>query len=129
MLGGLTQPETTGRALVGISRAYTTALGKPTPQVDVKETGATSCIVRLTDFWLFLDSHQIGILEGAGRACGVRLDVRIALEGLAKGELSCSWELAPASRAAPASPRVPCTSRNRNRVVALRHRALSRRSP
>ena len=101
VLGGLTQPETTGRALIGISRAYTTALGKPTPQVDVKDTGETSCIVRLTDFWLFLDSHQIGILEGAGRACGVRLDVQVALEGLAKGELSCSWELAPASRPLP----------------------------
>jgi uncharacterized protein (TIGR02265 family) len=97
-LGGLTQPEATRLALVGITRAYTTSVGKPSPQVEVKETSDTSCIVKISDFWLFLDSHQIGILEGVCRACGVRCDILVASEGLASGELSCSWEVAPPSR-------------------------------
>jgi uncharacterized protein (TIGR02265 family) len=98
VLGGLTQPETTARAILGITRAYATALGKPTPQAELKETGETSCILRLSDFWLFLDSHQIGILEGMGRSCGVRIEVEVALESSSKGELACSWEVAPLSR-------------------------------
>jgi uncharacterized protein (TIGR02265 family) len=97
-LGGLTQPEATRLALIGITRAYTTSVGKPSPHVEVKETSDTSCIVKVSDFWIFLDSHQIGILEGVCRACGVRCDVLVASDGLANGELACSWEPAPASR-------------------------------
>ncbi len=97
-LGGLTQPETTRMALVGMTRAYTTAIGKPAPHVEVKETSDSSCIVKVSDFWIFLDSHQIGILEGVSRACGVRCDVQVASDGLASGELACSWEPAPPSR-------------------------------
>jgi uncharacterized protein (TIGR02265 family) len=98
VLGGLTQPETTERAISGMTRAYMTSLGKPTPVVDVRSVSDTSCIVRLTDFWIFIDSHQIGILEGACRACGVRGEMRVALESPSKGEIECRWELSPASR-------------------------------
>jgi uncharacterized protein (TIGR02265 family) len=97
-LGALTTPGATRLALVGITRAYTTSIGKPSPHAEVRETSDTSCTVKLTDFWIFLDSHQIGILEGVARACGVRCDILVASDGLANGELSCSWEVAPASR-------------------------------
>jgi uncharacterized protein (TIGR02265 family) len=98
MLGGLTQPETTLRALAGMVRAYTTSLGKPTPHVEVREVDDTACIVTLSDFWLFIDSHQVGILEGVCRACGVRGDMRVAMEGASRGQIECRWEVVPPSR-------------------------------
>jgi hypothetical protein len=79
-------------------RAYTTSLGKPTPHVEVQELDANGCIVRLTDFWLFLDSHQVGILEGVCRACGVQGEMRVALESPSRGEIECRWEVGPESR-------------------------------
>jgi uncharacterized protein (TIGR02265 family) len=98
VLGGLTQPETTEQALASMARAYTTALGKPTPHVEVKTVNETSCVVKLSDFWLFIDCHQIGILEGVCRACGVRGEMRVAMESRSKGEIECRWEVAPGSR-------------------------------
>jgi uncharacterized protein (TIGR02265 family) len=98
VLGGLTQPETTLRALTGMVRAYTTSLGKPTPQVEIREVDEATCIVRLSDFWLFIDCHQVGILEGVCRACGVRGEMRVAMEAPSRGEIECRWEVAPESR-------------------------------
>jgi uncharacterized protein (TIGR02265 family) len=98
MLGGLTQPETTLRALTGMTRAYTTSLGKPTPHVEVREIDETACIVRLSDFWLFIDCHQVGILEGVCRACGVKGEMRVAMEAPSRGEIECRWEPTPQSR-------------------------------
>jgi uncharacterized protein (TIGR02265 family) len=102
LLGGLTQPETVGRALLAFGRAYTTTLSKPTPVVEVIETGERSAIFRLRDAWVFHDSQQIGIIEGLCRACGAQADVRFAMDGPASGEFACSWEVAPAS-STPAS--------------------------
>ena len=48
-------------------------------------------MVRLTDFWNFLDSHQVGILEGLCRACGVKAEVTLWTEGLSRGEFLVKW--------------------------------------
>jgi uncharacterized protein (TIGR02265 family) len=98
VLGGLTQPETTARAISGMVRAYTTSLGKPTPHVEVRELEGNGCVVRLVDFWVFLDCHQVGILEGVCRACGVKGEMRVALESPSRGEIECTWEVGPESR-------------------------------
>lgn len=101
-LGGLTQPESVGRALVGLARTYATTLTKPTPVVELIETGERSAILRLRDAWIFPDCQQVGIIEGLCRACGTHGDVRVAAEGPASAEFSCTWEAAPPSR--PSNP-------------------------
>jgi uncharacterized protein (TIGR02265 family) len=97
VLGGLTSPETVARALLTLVRAYGTSLSKPTPKVEVIELSESSCVLKVRDAWLFLDSHQIGIIEGYCSACGVRVDVRVAVDGPSSADFLCSWELAPRS--------------------------------
>jgi uncharacterized protein (TIGR02265 family) len=98
VLAGFTQPETVLRALSTMTRAYPTSFGKPNPQLEVRGEDETSCRITLSDFWLFVDSHQIGILEGVFRACGVRSTMRVALHGPASIEMECRWELDPNPR-------------------------------
>ena len=98
VLGGLTQPDTVGRALFALSRSYATTLSKPTPVAEVVETGETSAILRLRDAWVFQDCQQVGIIEGLCRACGTRGDIRVAMDGPANAEFMCTWEVAPPSR-------------------------------
>jgi len=98
LLAGLTQPDTVARALAALGRAYPTTLSKPTPSVEVIETGERSAIFKVRDTWNFLDSQQVGIIEGLCRACGVRAEVRVAMDGFANGDFACAWEIGPASR-------------------------------
>jgi uncharacterized protein (TIGR02265 family) len=98
LLGGLTQPEAVPRALASLARAYTTTMSKPTPWVELTETGERSAIFKLRDAWVFHDSQQIGIIEGLCKACGTRADVRFFMDGPASGEFACSWETVPESR-------------------------------
>jgi uncharacterized protein (TIGR02265 family) len=98
LLGGLTQPDTVKIALTSLARAYATTLSKPTPVVDVVETGDRSVLMRVRDAWVFLDSQQIGIIEGLCRLCGTRATVRLAIDGPANAELVCEWEPAGASQ-------------------------------
>ena len=101
VLGGITQPDTVARALGALVRAYTTTLSKPTPHVEVIETGESSALLKFRDAWVFLDSQQVGIIEGVCRVCGVRGDVRLAMDGMAAGEFLCTWDLGPLSRPPP----------------------------
>jgi uncharacterized protein (TIGR02265 family) len=98
LLGGLTQPDAVARALASLARAYPTTLSKPTPTAEVIETGERSAIFRARDTWILLDSQQIGILEGLGKACGVHMNVRMAMDGPANGEFACTWEVGPPSK-------------------------------
>jgi uncharacterized protein (TIGR02265 family) len=101
LLGGLTQPDTVMRALASLARAYATTLSKPTGTAEVVETGDWSAIFRVRDAWIFVDSQQVGILEGLFRACGVRAKILMALESPASGEFSCTWEIAPVPSSRP----------------------------
>ncbi len=105
LLGGLTQPDTVARALTALARAYPATLSKPSAMAEVIETGERSAIFRARDTWAFLDSQQIGIIEGLCRACGTRAEVLVALDGPASGEFVCTWEIAPPSRSSQPSPR------------------------
>jgi uncharacterized protein (TIGR02265 family) len=105
LLGGLTQPDTVALALGSLAKAFATTLSKPTPLFEVIETGDRSALLRLRDSWTFLDSQQVGIIEGLGKLCGVRVEVRLAIESPGSAEYSCSWEPAAASQAPPNSAR------------------------
>lgn len=94
LLGGLTAPESVGRALTAIARAYSTTLSRPTPVAEVVEVGERSVLFKLSDAWVFHDSQQIGIIEGLCKACGTHADVRYAMDGPASGEFMCHWEVA-----------------------------------
>jgi uncharacterized protein (TIGR02265 family) len=101
LLGGLTNPDTVTLALTSLARAFTTTLSKPTPVVEVIETGPQSAILKMHDVWTFIDSQQVGIIEGLCKLCGVRAHVGVAIDGPASGEFACSWQLAPASQVPP----------------------------
>ena len=93
LLGGLTTPESVGRALTALARAYSTMLSKPTPVAEAIEMGERSMLFKLNDAWVFHDSQQIGIIEGLCKACGTHADVRYAMGGPASGEFMCHWEV------------------------------------
>jgi uncharacterized protein (TIGR02265 family) len=97
VLGGLTQPQTVARALSTLVRAYGTSLSRPTPHVEVAANGDGACYLRLRDAWLLLDSHQVGIIEGYCRVCGVRAEVRVAVESPSSADFHVSWEPDPTS--------------------------------
>ena len=102
VLGGLTQPETVTRALIALSRSFTTTISKPAPAFEIVSTGERSAILSMRDAWIFHDCQQIGIIEGLCRACGTRAEVRIAVDGPANAEYLCTWEIASPSR--PSTP-------------------------
>jgi uncharacterized protein (TIGR02265 family) len=91
VLGGFTSPEAVPHAMNALVRAYSISMSRPTPQFSVREVADTSCIVRVTDFWIFNDSHQIGIFEGVCRVCGVHADVTLWSEGLSSAEFRIAW--------------------------------------
>jgi uncharacterized protein (TIGR02265 family) len=102
VLGGWLDQSAVPRAMAALARAYPIAFTHPSPVFEVSDPSESSCVVRLTDFWTFLDSHQIGILEGVCAACGVRADVTVWTEGLARGEFLVSWK--PAARPSEEPP-------------------------
>jgi uncharacterized protein (TIGR02265 family) len=44
---------------------------------EIVDRGDNHALVRLTDVYLFMDCHQVGVLEGTMRHAGVRASVRI----------------------------------------------------
>lgn len=86
MLGTETEPEPVLRAIV---KAY--PIGMTHAQVDLLEVTASSARVRMRDVWHFLDSHQVGVFEGALYECGMKAVVTVRMESLATGELHLAW--------------------------------------
>jgi uncharacterized protein (TIGR02265 family) len=93
VLAGLTQPETVARALLALSRSFGTTLSKPAPVSELVETGERSAVLRMRDAWIFLDCQQIGIIEGLCKACGMRAEVSLVMDGPSTAEFTCRWEL------------------------------------
>jgi serine/threonine-protein kinase len=52
-------------------------------QIGVEKTGSRTFTLRAQDFPCFLETHQVGVLEGVLRYCGERGRIQIALESLA----------------------------------------------
>ncbi len=59
-------------------------------QVTVEKTGPRTFVFHARDLPVFLETYQIGVLEGVLRHCGERGRVRVAVEGLAHGTLELS---------------------------------------
>ena len=104
VLGGFNQPETLARALGSMVRAFGTSLSKPTPHVEVVQTGETAVTLRFRDAWLLLDCHQVGIIEGYCNACGVRPEVKVAQLGPSSADFVVTWD---ATKPPPPSSRTP----------------------
>jgi len=58
---------------------------------EIVERGQRHAVVRLTDVHLFMDCHQVGVLEGTMRHAGVKGSVRIRPLGPGAMEYLCSW--------------------------------------
>lgn len=71
----------------------------------VSSESPTSAVVRLTDVFNFVDSHNVGVFEGTLRWAKVAGTVRIRSHGRASAEFLCAWG-APSSFP-PRSPSSP----------------------
>ena len=56
-------------------------------EVSTEKVGPSSFVLRAQHFPAFLETYQVGVLEGVLRHCGVRARVRIASDGLAAATL------------------------------------------
>lgn len=65
----------------------------------VSAEGPTSAVVRLTDIYNFVDSHNVGVFEGTLRWAKVTGTVRLRSPGRSSAELLCAWR-----HVAPSSP-------------------------
>jgi uncharacterized protein (TIGR02265 family) len=60
-------------------------------KVEVLAVDATTAVVQASEIYNFLDSHNVGVFEGAMRHAGVRGDVRIHAYDRSTADLRCSW--------------------------------------
>jgi uncharacterized protein (TIGR02265 family) len=90
-----------GRVLFGVLGKNPETLVKVAPkgyavtgntgQVDVLEATTQGALLRFREFYGFLDSYHIGVLEGAITACGRRGRVLFKPLGEIDGEMLCEW--------------------------------------
>jgi uncharacterized protein (TIGR02265 family) len=59
--------------------------------VEVFSIDATTAVVQASEIYNFLDSHNVGVFEGALRHAGVRGDVRIHVYDRSTADLRCTW--------------------------------------
>lgn len=60
-------------------------------KVEVLPIDATTAVVQASEIHNFLDSHNIGVFEGALRHAGVKGDVRIHAYDRATADMRCTW--------------------------------------
>lgn len=75
--------------LVAMAKSY--MLHMRPGQVDVVSKSATSAVVRASQIYNFLDSHNVGVFEGALKHAGVRGEVRIHVYDRTTADLQCTW--------------------------------------
>lgn len=78
--------------LVAMAKSY--MLHMRPGQVDVLSEDSTSAIVRAREIHNFLDSHNVGVFEGALKHAGVRGEVRIHVQDRTTADFRCSWSKA-----------------------------------
>ena len=61
-------------------------------EVSTQKVGPRSFVLRAQHFPAFLETYQVGVLEGVLRHCGVRARMRIATDGLAAATLELELE-------------------------------------
>jgi len=58
----------------------------------IVEQGKNRMIVRLEQVHFFLDSHHVGVFEGALHHAGVRGSVRISVDSTTAADFLCTWD-------------------------------------
>lgn len=82
--------------LVALAKSYT--LHMRPGQVDVLSENPTSAILRAREIYNFLDSHNVGVLEGALKHAAVRGEVRIHVYDRTTADFRCTWMNAKTTR-------------------------------
>ncbi|MBL8717931.1 MAG: DUF2378 family protein [Myxococcales bacterium] len=76
-------------AIEAMVKGYTISV--PSCRLSVIECTDRQVTLRVEHVYWFLDSHHVGVFEGAMRAGGVDGAVRVRLSSPSDGELSCAW--------------------------------------
>ncbi len=88
-----------GSVLRAIAKGY--AVGNSHAQADVLACTTDTAQVRLRDVFHFVDSHHVGVFEGALWACGCKAEVMLRMESLVTGDLFLTWSRRRPPTAAP----------------------------
>ncbi len=86
MLGSVEGPLATLRAM---AKSYMVHM---TPsQLEVIDLDESRAVVRMSEIYNFLDSHNVGVFEGVLAYAGARGSVRIASHSATEADLLCDW--------------------------------------
>jgi uncharacterized protein (TIGR02265 family) len=92
ILAGLGEGRGGARAgLRWISRIYKMTSNHAT--VDFAESSEETSVVTLSNVWSFPDAYHVGIFEGAARAFGGSVRVRVSSTSLSSATLTFTWEV------------------------------------
>ena len=77
-------------AIMGlVPRGYSVVISQAT--AELVESGARHVHIRLRNVYTFIDSYQIGVFEGAVRACGEEPVTYVKLRDATSGEFIVTW--------------------------------------
>jgi anti-anti-sigma regulatory factor len=60
-------------------------------RLEVEADGERAAIVRLSDVYNFVDSHNVGVFEGILKHAGVRGSVKVRTVSPTSADLRCAW--------------------------------------
>ena len=90
-LGRVTVGSASGVVDVLTAMSNTYPVNLPSCQVRVAESSAHHLVVSFRNIYYFLDSHHVGVLEGAMRHAGKKPHVLIKMLGPYDADMLCRW--------------------------------------